>query len=123
MAAPHSIIPSGYDRRSPQMIAEVNAAVKQCHFGPFHLQSYVGQHSRTAASTRLVGVCYKQIFQPRAVGAGECATLAKSEAQTKSWESTVGRNLCSKLSGGGDDMDQSIVGINDLERFWYSHAG
>ena len=31
MAAPHSIIPSGYDRRSPQLIPEVNAAVKQCH--------------------------------------------------------------------------------------------
>ena len=28
MAAPHSIIPSGYDRRTPQLISEVNAAVK-----------------------------------------------------------------------------------------------
>ena len=34
MAAPHSIIPSGYNRRSPQLISEVNAAVKQCHAGP-----------------------------------------------------------------------------------------
>ena len=34
MAAPHSIIPSGYDRRSPQLISEVNAAVKQCHAVP-----------------------------------------------------------------------------------------
>ena len=34
MAAPHSIIPSGYDRRSPQLISEVNAAVKQCHAFP-----------------------------------------------------------------------------------------
>ena len=71
----------------------------------------------TATPTRLVGVCYKEIFQPRTVGAGECATLAKSKAQTKSQKSTVGRNLCSKLSSGGDDLDQSIVGINDLERF------
>ena len=31
MAAPHSIIPFGCDRRSPQLISEVNAAVKQCH--------------------------------------------------------------------------------------------
>ena len=31
----------------------------------------------TAAPTRLVGVCHKQVFQPRTVGAGECATLAK----------------------------------------------
>ena len=34
MAAPHSIIPSGYDQRSPQLISEVNAAVKQCHAVP-----------------------------------------------------------------------------------------
>ena len=34
MAAPHSIIPSGYDRRSPQLISEVNSAVKQCHAVP-----------------------------------------------------------------------------------------
>ena len=31
---PHSIIPSGYDRRSIQLISEVNAAVKQCHAVP-----------------------------------------------------------------------------------------
>ena len=37
MAAPHSIIPSGYDRRSPQLISEVNAAVKQCHAVPFSI--------------------------------------------------------------------------------------
>ena len=34
MAAPHSIIPSGYDRRSTQLISEVKAAVKQCHAVP-----------------------------------------------------------------------------------------
>ena len=34
MAAPHWIIPSGYDRRSTQLISEVNAAVKQCHAVP-----------------------------------------------------------------------------------------
>ena len=34
MAAPHLIIPSGYDRRSTQLISEVNAAVKQCHAVP-----------------------------------------------------------------------------------------
>ena len=34
MAAPHSIIPSGYDRRSPQLISEVNTAVKQCDAVP-----------------------------------------------------------------------------------------
>ena len=67
----------------------------------------------TAAPTRLVGVFYKQVLQPRALG----ATLAKSKAHTKSWESTAGGNLCSKFSSGGDDLDQSIVGSNGLERF------
>ena len=31
----------------------------------------------TAAPTRLVGVCYKQIFQPRTVGASECGKLTR----------------------------------------------
>ena len=70
----------------------------------------------TAAPTRLVGVYHQQVLQPRTVGASECATLAKSKAQTKSGESTAGRNLRSKLSSGGDDLDQSIVGIDELER-------
>ena len=120
------------DRRSTQLISEVNAAVKQCHAGPspsrfglFHLQSYVGRHSRTQVSTlesdsgttRLVWCVLQTNIQPRKVGAGECATLANSKAHTKSLKFTVGRNLCSKLSGGGDDLDQSIVRIDDLERF------
>ena len=132
MAAPHSIIPSGYDRRSPQLISEVNAAVKQCHAVPITISiwpipfaeprwttftdSSFGHWRATAAPTRLVGVCHQQVLQPRTVGASECATLAKSKAHTKSWESTAGRNLCSKFGSGGDDLDQSIVGINDLER-------
>ena len=133
MAAPHSIIPSGYDRRSTQLISEVNAAVKQCHAVPITItiwpipfaelrwttftDSSFDTGERQRHQQRLVGVRYKQIFQPRTVGAGECATLAKSKAHTKSRKSTVRRNLCSKFSGGGDDLDQSIVGIDDLERF------
>ena len=34
VAAPHSIIPYGYDRKSPQLTSEVNASVKQCHAVP-----------------------------------------------------------------------------------------
>ena len=34
MAATHSIIPSWYDRKSPQFISEVNAAEKLCHAFP-----------------------------------------------------------------------------------------
>ena len=117
MAAPHSIIPSEYDRRSPQLISEVNAAVKQCHAVPititiwpipFRLDNIHGlrfRHRRaTATPTRLVSVCHKQVLQPRTVGAGECASLAESEAHTKSGKSTTGRDLCSKFSSGGDDL-------------------
>ena len=127
MAAPHSIIPPGFDRRSPQLISEVNAAVEQCHAVPIThsfrgatLDDILGfrfRHWRaTETSVRLVGVCHQQVLQPRTVGASECATLAKSKAHTKSGESTAGRNLCSKFSSGGDDLDQSVVGIDDLEK-------
>ena len=131
MVVCHLIIPFGYDRRSPRLISEVNAAVKQCYAVPItiticpilfcgatldDIHGLKFRHWRaTAAPARLVGVCHK--LQPRTVGASECATLAKSKAHTKSWESTAGRNLCSKFSSGGDDLDQSIVGIDDLERF------
>ena len=133
MAAPHSIIPSGYDRRSPQLISEVNAAVKQCHAVPITITIWpipfaelrwttftdssfdTGERQRHQQGWLLCA--HNQVFQPRTVGAGECSTLAKSKAHTNSWESTVGRNLCSKFSSGGDDLDQSIVGIDDLERF------
>ena len=33
MAATHSIVPSGYDRRSPQLISELNAAVQRMSRG------------------------------------------------------------------------------------------
>ena len=29
----------------------------------------------------------------------------------------IGGNICGKLRRGGDDMDQSVVGVDDLERF------
>ena len=75
-----------------------------------------------AAPTRLVGVSHQQALQPRTVGSSKCASLAKSKAHTKSAKSTVGRNLCSKFSSGGDDLDLSIAGIHDLERLCHSHA-
>ena len=107
MAAPHSIIPSGYDRRSTQLISEVNAAVKQCHavpiiitiwpipFAELRWTTFTGSSFDTGERQRhpqgwLVCVCYKQINQPRTVGAGVCATLAKSKETTwikALWES------------------------------------
>ena len=42
------------------------------------------RHRRaTATPTRLVSVCHQQVFQPRTIGASECASLAESEAHTK----------------------------------------
>ena len=129
MAAPHSIIPSEYDRRTPPLIMSRSShhhhdlAHFFCGAALDDIHRFKFRHWRAAAApTRLVGVCYKQVLQPRTLGASECATLAKSKAHTKSWESTAGRNLCSKFSSGGDDLDQSIVGIDDLERVWHSHA-
>ena len=134
MAAHYSIIPAGYDRRSPQLISEVNAAVKQCHAVPITITIWplpfadlrwttfkdsgfdTGERQRHQQGW-LVCVCHKQVLQPRTVGASECASLTESEAHPKIGESTSGRDICSKFSSGGDDLDQSIVGINDLERF------
>ena len=126
MAATHSFIPSWYDRRSPQLISDVNAAVKQCHAVPITItiwpvpfaelrwttftDSGFDTTERQRHQQGWVSVCHKQVHQP-----SECASLAESEAHTKSWESTTGRDICSKFSSGGDDLDQSIVGINDLE--------
>ena len=74
MAAPHSIIPSGYDRRSPQLKTEVNAAVKQCHAVPITITIWpipfaellddihrfrFRHEGATTTPTRLVGVCHK----------------------------------------------------------------
>ena len=68
MGASHSIIPSGYDRRSTQLISEVNAAVKQCHAVPITITIWpIGRHSRTHVSTlesdsgtNKVGLCVLQ---------------------------------------------------------------
>ena len=132
MAAPHSIIPSGYDRRSPQLISQVNAAVKQCHAVPVTITIWPIPFAElrwttftdsgfdmgtTAAPTRLVGVCHQLVLQPRTVGPSKGATLAKSKTHTKTLKSTAGRNLCRKFSSGRDDLAQSIVGIDDMERF------
>ena len=138
MEEPHSIIPSVYDRRSSQLIFDVNAAVTQCHAVPIHhdlAHSLCGKtlddihglefrHWRaTAAPTRLVGVCHKQVCQPRTVGASECTThTGEVERSHEKLGVHSCENLRSKLSSGGDDLDQSIVGIDNLDRFGHSHA-
>ena len=57
MAAPHSIIPSGCDGRSTQLISEVNAAVKQCHAVPITITIWPSPfaHSQTLVSTQGTG--------------------------------------------------------------------
>ena len=132
MAAPHSIIPSGYDRRLPQLISEVNAAVIQCHavpitvtiwpipFAELRWTTFTDSGFDTGGRQRHQQgwlVCAQQVLQPRTVGASECPSLVKSKAHTISRLSTTGRDLCSKFSSGGDDLDQSIVGIDDLDIF------
>ena len=118
MAAPHSIIPSGYDRRSPQLISEVNAAVKQCHAVPItelRWTTFTDSGFDTGDINK-VGWCVPPTSTSTKNGRLQSASLAKSKAHTKSGDSTAGGNLCSKFSSGRDDMDQSIVGIDDLER-------
>ena len=63
MAARHSIIPSGYDRRSPQLISVVNAAVKQCHAVPNHHHDLAHSQVSTLENdrgTNKVGWCVLQ---------------------------------------------------------------
>ena len=133
MAAPHSILPSGYDRRSPQLISEVNAALKQCHAVPITIRIWpipfaelrwttftdsgfdTGEQQRHQQGW-LVCATNKNFNQERPAPVSVLHWRSR-EAHTKSGESTVGRNLCSKFSIGGDDLDQSIVGIDYLERF------
>ena len=132
MAAPHSIIPSGYDRRSTQLISEVNAAVKQCHavsititiwpipFAELRWATFTDSSFDTGERQRhqqgcLVCVTNKYFNQERSAPVS-VLHWAKSKAHKKSRKSTAGGNLCSKLSSGGDDLDQSILGIDDLER-------
>ena len=38
MAAVHSIIPGGYDKKLPQLITDVNAAVRQCQSTPITIK-------------------------------------------------------------------------------------
>ena len=106
MAEPHSIIPSGYDRRSPQLISEVNAAVKQCHAVPITIKIWpfpfaelrwttftdsgfdTGERQRHQQGWLVCAT--NKYHNQRTVSASECASLAESEAHTKSGESTTG---------------------------------
>ena len=126
MAAPLSIIPSGYDRRSTKLISEVNAAVKQCQAVPITITIWpipFAELCWTTFTDSSFDIGERQRHQQ---GWLVCATNKyfnqerSAPVSVRHWQSrklTVGRNLCSKLSSGGDDLDQSIVGIDDLERF------
>ena len=138
VAAPHSIIPYGYDRKSPQLTSEVNAAVKQCHavshrhhdlahsfcraaLGDVHRFRF--RHRRaTEISTRMVGMRYQQVLQSRTHSPSECTSLAEPQPHTQSGQSAIGGNMCGKFSCGGGDVDQSCVGIDDQERLRHPHA-
>ena len=127
MAAPHSIIPSGYDRRSTQLISEVNAAVTQCHAVPITITIWPIPFAELLWTTFTDSsfdtgegqqhqqgwlVCATNKYFNRVCYTGEVEKLTR-----KAGSPQLVRNLCSKLRSGGDDLDQSIVGIDDLERF------
>ena len=46
----------------------------------------------------------------------------QSQIHTKNRESESGGALCRKLNSGRDDMEQSNVGVDDLERFSHSYT-
>ena len=121
MAAPHSIIPSGYDRRTPQLISEVNAAVKvpisitiwPIPFAELRWTTFTDSGFDTGERQRhqqgwLVCATNKYFNQERSAPVSVLHWRSR-KAHTKSGESTAGGNLCSKFSSGGDDLDPSIV--------------
>ena len=67
-------------------------------------------------------MCHDQILQPGTIGTGERSSLAESEVDAKGWQSTVGGDLCCQLSRGGNDVDQGVVGFDDVERLRHPHA-
>ena len=111
MAATHSIIPSEYDRRSPQLISE--AAVKQCHAVPITITAWplpvvdlrrttftdsscdAGERQRHQQGWLVCG--YEQVLQPRSHCARKCASLAKSHTHAQGGESATGGDPCRKF--------------------------
>ena len=133
MAAPPSIIPSGYDRRSPQLISEVNAAVKPCHAVPITITIWpipfaelrwttltdssfdTGERQRHQQGW-LVCATNKNFNQERSAPVSVLHWRIRKLTR-KAGSPQLVENFCSKLSSGGDDLHQSIVGIDDLDRF------
>ena len=132
MAAPHSIIP-WYDRRSPHLISEVNAAVKPCHAVPItttiwpilfvelRWTSFTDSGFDTGERQRhqrglLVCATNKYFNQERSAPVSVLHWRSR-KARAQRGESTTDRDLCRKFRSVGDGLDQSIVGIDDLERF------
>ena len=114
MAAPHLIIPSGYDRRSPQLISEVNTAVKQCHavpntitiwpipFAELRWTTFTDAGFDTGERQRhqqgwFVCATTKYFNQERSAPVSVLHWRSRKLTR-KAGESTVGRNLCSKFS-------------------------
>ena len=116
MAAPHSIIPSGYDRKSPQLISEVNGAVKQCHavlititiwslpFDELRWTTFTDSSFDTVERQRhqqgWLVLLDKQVFQPGAHSTSKRASLAQPQTHPQGGESATGGNLCCKLGHG-----------------------
>ena len=120
----------GYERRSPQLISEVNAAVKQCHAVPITITIWPIPFAELRWTTFTDSVFDTGERQRHQQGWLVCATNKYFNQERSApvsvlhWRSRtltrkagspqLVRNLCSKFSS---DLDQSIVGIDDLERF------
>ena len=133
MAAPHSIIPSGYDRRSTQLISEVKRGSETMSRSSHHhhdlahsicratLDNIHGlkfRHWRkTAAPTRLVGVCYKHIFQARTVAPVSVLHWRSRKLTRKAGSPQLVETYAASSAVVEMTWIKSIVGIDDLERF------
>ena len=131
-AARHSIIPSGYDRRSPQLILEGNAAMNKCHavpitmtiwpipFAELRWTTFIDSGFDTGERQRhqqgwLVCATNKYFNQERSAPVSVLHWRSRKLTR-KAGSPHLVETFCSKFSSGGDDLDQSIVGIDDLER-------
>ena len=135
MAATHSISPTGKERKSPQLISEVNAAVKQCHAVPITIAiwSILIEERRWTTFTdssfdtgeRQQGwlVCASNtLFDQERTALVSVLHWRSRKLTRKAGSPQFGGDFCSKFSRGGDVVEQNVLGINDLERFRYTHT-
>ena len=111
MAAPHSNIPSGYDRRSPQSVK--HAELRWTTFTDSGFDT--GERQRHQQGW-LVCATNKYFNQERSAPVSVLHWRSRKLTR-KARSPQLVETYAGKFSSCGDDLDQSIVGIDDLERF------